>query len=223
MGIQDQYLLKYLQENFNVLEQEITIDFLDTITQINITQNINYTELLKIRNLEEIIVTGINIDISFYQVLSKLKRLEKLTFIDCNLNNLKYFDNNIKYLCFNNCQIDNIIEISKFNNLESLYLDETPDINLDYFPNLKNIINLSFMNTKVLNSNNLIYLDKIENLCLTNSNIDKIDTLIENETLKTLVIDQEIYKNNKEVIKHLINRGVKVVDYLNRNVVEEYE
>ena len=112
MGIQDQYLLKYLQENFNVLEQEITIDFLDTITQINITQNINYTELLKIRNLEEIIVTGINIDISFYQVLSKLKRLEKLTFIDCNLNNLKYFDNNIKYLCFNNCQIDNIIEIS---------------------------------------------------------------------------------------------------------------
>lgn len=223
MGIQDQYLLKYLQENFNVLEQEITIDFLDTITQINITQNINYTELLKIRNIEEIIVTGINIDISFYQVLSKLKRLEKLTFIDCNLNNLKYFDNNIKYLCFNNCQIDNIIEISKFNNLESLYLDETPDINLDYFPNLKNIINLSFMNTKVLNSNNLIYLDKIENLCLTNSNIDKIDTLIENETLKTLVIDQEIYKNNKEVIKHLINRGVKVVDYLNRNVVEEYE
>ena len=222
MVIEDQYLLKYFQENFNALEKDITKEFLDNIKQLNITKSINYTELLKLKNLEEIIISNVNVDLSFFQILSKLNKLEKLTFINSKID-FMYFDNNLKYLCINNCEINSIEEISKFNELDSLYLDEVSTINLDYFPNIKNITNLSFMNTKILNSNKLIILDKIENLCLTGTEVESIDTLIEIDTLKTLVIDEEIYNNNKEVVKHLISNNVNVVDYLNRNVVDIYE
>ena len=67
-----------------------------------------------------------------------------------------------------------------------------------------------------------ITLDKIENLCLSGTNIKNIDTLTENETLKVLVIDKEIYDDNKEVVRYLINRGVSVVDYMNQDVESAY-
>lgn len=221
MCIQDKLLLGYLQDNYNLKQQDITKEFLENITQINLNFNINYNELLLFKNLKEIIITDINVDSSLYNVLSNLK-INKISFINCYLEDFKYFNNNLEYLYFSNCEIENINEIGKFNKLNSLYLDEVNNINLDYLLNIRNIKNISFLNTLVFNEERLITLDKIENLCLSGTNIKNIDTLTENETLKTLVIDKEIYDANKEVVKYLINRGVSVVDYMNQNVESAY-
>ena len=221
MCIQDKVLLGYLQDIYNINKQDITKEFLESIKQINLNQNINYNELLIMKNLEEIIFTNINIDNSLFKILSKLN-IKKLTFINCSIEDFEYFRNNLEYLCFNNCEIDNTNEIGKFNKLNSLYLDEVNNINLDYLPNIRNITNLSFLNTMVFSEERLITLDKIENLCLSGTNIKNIDTLTENETLKVLVIDKEIYDDNKEVVRYLINRGVSVVDYMNQDVESAY-
>jgi len=219
MGIQDKILKEYLRETYDV--GTITNEFLESITQINLNQNINYNDLLQFKNLKEIIFTNISIDNSLYKILSNLK-INKLTFLDCKLENFEYFKNSIKYLCINNCEIDNIYELNKFKNLDSLYLDEVNEIDLDYLTIIKNIKNLSFYNTKTINEDKLIILDKIENLCLAGTEIDSIDTLAYNETLKTLVIDKEIYDKNREVVKHLIYVGVNVIDYMNQNVESAY-
>lgn len=221
MDIQDKLLLSYLEDNYSITSKKITADFLNTITSINLNQNINYSELLLFKNLKELVLTNICIDNSLYNILSKLN-LKKLTFIDCRLEDFEYFNNNLEYLVFNNCEIENIYELGKFKKLDSLYLDEVNDINLDYFPNIKTIRNLSFFNTKIINEDKLIILDKIEALCLSGTNIKSIDTLTYNETLKTLVIDKEIYESNKVVVEHLIKNGVNVVDYMNQSVESAY-
>lgn len=221
MCIQDKILLGYLEDIYSIKKEDITTKFLDSIKQININQSINYNELLLFKNLEEIVITNTNIDNSLYNVLSNLN-VKKITFLNCTLEDFKYFKNNLEYLSFNNCDIDNINEIGKFNKLDSLYLDEVNNINLDYLPNIRNIKNLSFLNTEVFNEEKLITLDKIENLCISGTNIKNIDTLAENDTLKVLVIDKEIYDENKEVVKYLINKKVNVVDYMNQDVESAY-
>ena len=56
------------------------------------------------------------------------------------------------------------------------------------------------------------YLNKVKDLCLINTEINNIDTLIENESLERLVIDDEIYNKNKKVIKYLLDKNVNIVD-----------
>ena len=221
MCIQDKILLDYLEDNYNVTKKEINEEFIKNIEIINLDKIINYNELLLFKNLKELILNNIIVDNNLYKVLSKLN-IKKITFIDCRLESFEYFNNNLEYLAFNNCEIENIYEIGKFKNLNSLYLDEVNEINLEYFPNIKFIENISFLNTKVINEDKLIILDKIKNLCLTGTNIKNIDTLAYNETLKKLVIDKEIYDNNKKVIEQLIKNGVEVVDYMNQEVESIY-
>ena len=126
-------------------------------------------------------------------------------------------------LYFSNSEIDSIYDLNNFSNLTSLSLVDMKEINLDDISIIRIIKNINFINTKIINEDRLIYLDKIEKLSLYGTDIKNIDTLVENKTLKLLMIDKDIYQNNKDVVSYLINRGVRVVDDLGHSVVNDYE
>lgn len=218
--IEDESFLEYLKENFDYSDK---VSFLLSVKSIRVDFVFNYIELLKLPNLESIIFVGINTDSSLFLILSKLSKLKNLSFLDCNVYEFNSFESNVSYLYFNNCVIENIQNINKLKNIESLYLDDMEEVDLDRISIIRNIKNISFMNTKIIGEEKLIFLDKVINLCLFGSGIDNIDTLVENESLKTLVIDKNIYLKNKECVDYLINRGVSVVDDMNQNVVNAYE
>ena len=96
-------------------------------------------------------------------------------------------------------------------------------INLNNISIIRNIKTLSFQNTTILNEQCLIYLDNIINLDLFNTKIKDISTLTYNQSLKTLIIDKDIYLNNKDIINIMIKNNINILNDSNQKVVDAYE
>ena len=86
----------------------------------------------------------------------------------------------------------------------------------------KTLYHNSNLNTLYNSKITSIDIDDFDGWYIEGTNIKNIDTLAENDTLKVLVIDKEIYDENKEVVKYLINKKVNVVDYMNQDVESAY-
>ena len=179
-------------------------------------------EEIKNSNLEEIIFMNRNITIHDINILNTVKKLKKIYFIDTKIEYLNELNLDIKSLYFDNCNIEEIIDINKFN-LKELFLENQHEIDLNDINIIRNIETLSFTNTKIINEEKLIFMDKIIYLDLFNTKITDLSILINMEYLKVLVIDEELAKSNKEIIKQLIEKGIKVVNDSNQSVVIYFE
>ena len=179
-------------------------------------------EEIKNSNLEEIIFMNRNITIHDINILNTVKKLKKIYFIDTKIEYLNELNLDIKSLYFDNCNIEEIIDINKFN-LKELFLENQHEIDLNDINIIRNIETLSFTNTKIINEEKLIFMDKIIYLDLFNTRITDLSILINMEYLKVLVIDEELAKSNKEIIKQLIEKGIKVVNDSNQSVVIYFE
>ncbi len=187
-----------------------------------IIDNIFNIEEIKNSNLEEIIFMNRNITIHDINILNTVKKLKKIYFIDTKIEYLNELNLDIKSLYFDNCNIEEIIDINKFN-LKELFLENQHEIDLNDINIIRNIETLSFTNTKITNEEKLIFMDKIIYLDLFNTRITDLSILINMEYLKVLVIDEELAKSNKEIIKQLIEKGIKVVNDSNKSVVIYFE
>lgn len=187
-----------------------------------IIDNIFNIEEIKNSNLEEIIFMNRNITIHDINILNTVKKLKKIYFIDTKIEYLNELNLDIKSLYFDNCNIEEIIDINKFN-LKELFLENQHEIDLNDINIIRNIETLSFTNTKITNEEKLIFMDKIIYLDLFNTRITDLSILINMEYLKVLVIDEELAKSNKEIIKQLIEKGIKVVNDSNQSVVIYFE
>ena len=187
-----------------------------------IIDNIFNIEEIKNSNLEEIIFMNRNITIHDINILNTVKKLKKIYFIDTKIEYLNELNLDIKSLYFDNCNIEEIIDINKFN-LKELFLENQHEIDLNDINIIRNIETLSFTNTKIINAEKLIFMDKIIYLDLFNTRITDLSILINMEYLKVLVIDEELAKSNKEIIKQLIEKGIKVVNDSNQSVVIYFE
>ena len=187
-----------------------------------IIDNIFNIEEIKNSNLEEIIFMNRNITIHDINILNTVKKLKKIYFIDTKIEYLNELNLDIKSLYFDNCNIEEIIDINKFN-LKELFLENQHEIDLNDINIIRNIETLSFTNTKIINEEKLIFMDKIIYLDLFNTRITDLSILINMEYLKVLVIDEELAKSNKEIIKQLIEKGIKVVNDSNQSVVIYFE
>ena len=191
---------------------------LATVESIVIERNIDFNELKELPNLKEVKVFDLNLTVIELGALSFLENLKSLYFINCDIDSLKALSGlELDTLYIDNCVVEGLEYINNMT-INSLYLENLDTVDLDDISVIRNIENISFNNTTVLNEEKLIYLDKIVNLSLANTEIKKIDTLIANETLKCLVIDEDIYKNNVEEVKELNSRGVRVVDMMNQTM-----
>lgn len=201
------------------LGEDYLVSEIPQIKNIRIDFNCNYMELLKFTGVEEITFIGLSFDEVVFSLLSGFKNLESLNFVNCKISGINNLGNGIKSLYFDSCEIYDICELNVFSKLEKLFLDRCGSVDLNKIPVIRNTLFLSFMGTLVTNEIRLIYLDRIVNLCLVDSGDLNIDTLVSNNTLKYLMIDNKICDNNKSVIKHLIDKkGVSVVDEFRRNI-----
>lgn len=215
-------------ENLNkAIENKLFYNYEDkdllSITNLKIDYVFNYEELLNLPNLNEIKFISLEITEDLLRVLNHLKKLKSIYFVNCDISYLGILDNNFEKIYFERCIIKDYLVINRFTKLKSLSFVDMGEIDLDIIPIIRNIIDLNFMNTKIVNEDKLIILDKIENLCLDGADVHNIDTLVENESLKTLIIDDNIYNNNKKVIHYLIERGISVSNKYGEEVGDWYD
>lgn len=185
-------------------------------------------EVFNIDNIEEkdIVeeVRFINRRVGIYEinVLNTLTNLKKLYFIDSKLDNLERLNIDIKTLYFDNCEIEEILDINKFN-LDELFLENQDEIDLDDLGIIRNVNTLSFTNTKLLNEEKFIFMDKIVYLDLFNTGVKDLSIFMNMDNLKALVIDEEMAKANKEFVFYMIEKGINVVNDSNQSVVMYFD
>jgi len=198
-------------------------DDVKEVKRLIVDKKFDFQELLYFRNLEDIRIVGLELDILEMAVLSKMASLKSIYFIDCNIENIGLLSPlDIDTLYLENCSVDSIEEINAILNIKNLYLEDMGTIDLDDIPVIRILENLSFTNTKLKNESKLIMMDRIIALDLVNTGISTIDMLIGSDTLKTLVIDENIYSNNREVVKYLKEKNVLVVNDMNQDVESYY-
>lgn len=185
---------------------------LSKIKTLKIDFLFNYKELLKIRNLEELRFNSIEIEDELLEILSVLPNLKRLYFINCDIHNLDILNDKLELLYIERCMLSDVSEINKFTNLKSLSLVEMSEVDLNKISIIKKIENINFMNSRIVNEDSFINLNKIIKLCISDTNVKNIDTLIGIDSLKKLVIDEDIYSSNLDVVNYLINKGIEITN-----------
>ena len=185
---------------------------LSKIKTLKIDFLFNYKELLKIRNLEELRFNSIEIEDELLEILNVLPNLKRLYFINCDIHNLDILNDKLELLYIERCMLSDVSEINKFTNLKSLSLVEMSEVDLNKISIIKKIENIDFMNSRIVNEESFINLNKIIKLCISDTNVKNIDTLIGIDSLKKLVIDEDIYSSNLDVVNYLINKGIEITN-----------
>ena len=185
---------------------------LSKIKSLKIDFLFNYKELLKIRNLEELRFNSIEIEDELLEILNVLPNLKRLYFINCDIHNLDILNDKLELLYIERCMLSDVSEINKFTNLKSLSLVEMSEVDLNKISIIKKIENIDFMNSRIVNEESFINLNKIIKLCISDTNVKNIDTLIGIDSLKKLVIDEDIYSSNLDVVNYLINKGIEITN-----------
>lgn len=185
---------------------------LSKIKTLKIDFLFNYKELLKIRNLEELRFNSIEIEDELLEILNVLPNLKRLYFINCDIHNLDILNDKLELLYIERCMLSDVSEINKFTNLKSLSLVEMSEVDLNKISIIKKIENINFMNSRIVNEDSFINLNKIIKLCISDTNVKNIDTLIGIDSLKKLVIDEDIYSSNLDVVNYLINKGIEITN-----------
>jgi len=210
MIFNNSYLNSLIQEELGTDSTSFSMEELANVKYLNIEQNIDFEELVKLTNLEELKFYNLEITVTDLALLNNLKELKNLYFIDCEIESFRILNGmKLDTLYIDNSTVD---ELKYLNNLfiDKLFLHNMVNVDLDDLSIIRNVTSLSLDYSKVLNEKRMIFLDKIENLSLVKTGIESIDTLIANESLKYLIIDEKIAKNNQEVIKELQKNDVNV-------------
>ena len=181
-------------------------------------EEIDLTILKYFTNLEELELTNLNINNEITVMLSKLKKLETITFNKCSFENpnvlqmLKVHALNI---------INSSIQDTKF--LESLkILKKLSLIGLDnvYIKDINNLINLKYLrlsNSNIIDFKEELLVPNIEELYIDNTNLYEF-TLLKiplRKKLKKLCISDNIYLSNRNYIREL-----KDISIYNENMVK---
>ena len=181
-------------------------------------EEIDLTILKYFTNLEELELTNLNINNEITVMLSKLKKLETITFNKCSFENpnvlqmLKVHALNI---------INSSIQDTKF--LESLkILKKLSLIGLDnvYIKDINNLINLKYLrlsNSKIIDFKEELLVPNLEELYIDNTNLYEF-TLLKiplRKKLKKLCISDNIYLSNRNYIREL-----KDISIYNENMVK---
>ena len=181
-------------------------------------EEIDLTILKYFTNLEELELTNLNINNEITVMLSKLKKLETITFNKCSLEN----PNVLQMLKVHSLNIINSsIQDTKF--LESLkILKKLSLIGLDnvYIKDINNLINLKYLrlsNSKKIDFKEELLVPNLEELYIDNTNLYEF-TLLKiplRKKLKKLCISDNIYLSNRNYIREL-----KDISIYNENMVK---
>ncbi len=168
----------------------------------NIYDSVNYEDVISIN------LVDLEIDNEITNIINSCINLEELYLTRCDLsiNNMNNY--NIRILHMDSCIILDTNFLNNYTNLEELYYQNNKALDLKRFNIIKQLKVLSVRNTKVINEDYMVLMDKIEMLDLCDSNVSDLSTLINSETLKILMIDKRQYKKNSKFIKLFENTQI---------------
>lgn len=133
--------------------------------------------------------------------------LDSLSFTNMEVN-LKLLNKNIKQLSFYNATLLNVELLSNFANVRIL---EITNVTFD----IKNILSMQFLEKLNLNYSQISNCDYLKNfinleeLSIIDTDFD-IKCLLDIVNLKTLIIDEKILENNRDIISDLYKQGVYI-------------
>ncbi len=221
--IKNPYLKKAISKSLGNDNDEFSKEDLESVNSLIIEDKIDFYELSELVNLSELKIYNMDLSSVELDSISKLDKLVELFIIRCNVDGIKQLDGkSLDTLYVEDSSISDFVYINNIN-VNNLYLENMGEIDLKDISIIRNVTSLSLNNSVVLNEDKMIFLDKIVNLSIANTGIKNIDTLVENETLKLLVIDEDIYRNNLLVVKKLKSRDVSVVNEMNLEVESCYD
>lgn len=180
--------------------------FLNSKDSYGNDEEIDLTILKYFTNLEELELSNLAINNEITVMLSKLKKLETITFNKCTFEN----PNVLQMLKVHSLNIINSdIQDTKF--LESLkILRKLSLIGLDnvYIKDINNLINLKYLrlsNSHIIDFKEELLVPNLEELYIDNTNLYEF-TLLKiplRKKLKKLCISDDIYLSNRNYIRNL--------------------
>ncbi len=196
-----------LDNNFKKEELETVKSlFLNSKDSNGNDEEIDLTILKYFTNLEELELSNLTINNEITVMLSKLKRLEAITFNKCSFEN----PNVLQMLKVHSLNIVNSdIQDTKF--LESLkILKKLSLIGLDniYIKDINNLINLRYLrlsNSHIIDFKEELLVPNLEELYIDNTNLYEFNLLKIplRKKLKKLCISDDIYLSNRNYIRNL--------------------
>ena len=216
MKINDTYIKDLINRELSTNKDDFSEEELKKIEMLNIEKKFDFSELINLINIKELKFYDMHLAVDELAIISKLNSLENLYFLNCEIDSLNVLSTlELDTFYLESTGVDNIKYINNMS-IKNLFLEKMFSVDLNDISIIRNVVSLSLNNTKVLNEDKMIYMDKIVNLSIVNTGIKNIDTLIGSDTLKTIVIDRDIYKNNVVVVKKLMSNGVSVVSETNQ-------
>jgi hypothetical protein len=216
--INNENLANYVMFKLDKLENGFTEEELNQITEVVINYKeetdssfIFLEELLKFNNLKSITLRNGFIYDDNFSIFLNLNNLSEVVFDNCDFENADLIASlKLKSLSLVNCNIETYSFINLLNNLEELTVIngkvEISKINL-----LNNLRYLQLSYSNILD-NELLNINTIEELYIDNTNITNFDFINNLTSLKRLSIDENQYKNNKELFNKLMDNNILVLN-----------
>lgn len=211
--IKNSELRNYLQ--FKLDKTEIAIEDLDSIDEIildskNIVGQINkvyFEEIDLFKNLKRISIRNLGISLDDLKRISTIKELE---FINCEISDITQFQN-VEHLILNNSEIDNFEKITQLSNIVELQLINMKIDEFEFLKELENLKKLVIKNVKNFSIEKINYILPIEYLSLEKLKELNLDIIKQYEKLTTLSVDRIEADNWDEELNELKNRNIKIL------------
>lgn len=166
-----------------------------------------FEEISLFPNLEEITIKNLGLT---PENMKLLKKIEKINFINCEVNGIEYLED-VKELTINHTEIIDFENIIKLKNIESLKLI---DLDIKQFDFIYSFENLRKLAIEKIEGFELQKIDKplnIEKLSLMGINELNLEIISKYKKLKEISFDAEDVAKVKENFKELKNRKIKIM------------
>jgi Leucine-rich repeat (LRR) protein len=227
MEIKDSALKQILQEYHDSDKEEFSKYEMSVIKEIYLDNDsdidANLIDLKYFTYLEKVVIRDLFVNREMLNNICRLKNLRKVNFYNCNISDLRILvEANLCELVIDGCEFEDIVVLNSMDCLEDLYLDNNTVVDLKDLVIIRRLKKLSLSNVKVENPEQFIYMNEIESLRIDGSGVKDITPLLSMDKLKLLVIDKEQAIYNKKYINEFKDKGINVVDYMNRDVEVYY-
>lgn len=184
-------------------KQSLTINALNIVgKRVDVDVNI----LKKYPNLKEVIIKNIEIDDKIIQLLNNLKLLERVFFVNCEIDT-KIQLNQVTRMELAYCK--NVKENILCNNLSRLYIDSCIEVDIKDFMYIK-LVSLAITDTIIRNLNYIENIQSIRNLYLNEIDLNQNIDFNKLSNLEKLDLDGSKIQNKEKIFNQLKNKSIKV-------------
>lgn len=164
-------------------------------------------------SLESLTIKNMPCSEELLNEIIKLQNLKSLRLVNSSVFNIEKLSNKkLTTLILNNTYVNNMDRLNNFKFLNKLSLIDMKKVDILFLKDLPNLSSLTLTNSKVERENMLSIFNLIECLAIDNTDIKDVSFLNEMNKLKVLIIDSNLYENNKKLINSLVKRNVCVLE-----------